>query len=178
MSLLASSTSGQLGPGGRRRWNPRHLVLLAAVLPLLVLAACHQEFGTAGHGGPAVGSGQPSLTNVRTAIHPGFDRIVFDFSGSVPAYFVEYVAANQLRNTKGDVVPVSGSYFLRVRFDGTNSPSNALLVRTPNYPEVKQVKGVDNFEGVLIYGVGVSQRNAFRVFALQSPNRVVLDVQN
>lgn len=170
-------SSSRAAPWVRRRWRrPRSLALLAAVLSVLALTACHQEFGTVPHGGPAVGTGQPALTNVRPAIHPGFDRVVFDFRGSVPAYLVQYVAADQLRNTRGNVVPVNGTYFLQVRFDGTNTPANAQPVRTPKFSEVRQVRSVENFESVLVYGVGVTQRNAFRVFALENPSRVVLDV--
>ena len=154
----------------------RHGLVLVAVLPLVALAACHQEFGTAPHGGPAVGNGQAVATDIRSAIHPGFDRVVFDFAGPVPAYFVEYVAANQLRNTAGDVVPVSGSHFLQVRFTGTDAMSDAPFVRTPNFDGVRQVKRVDNFEGVLVYGVGVREHSPFRVFALTGPSRVVLDI--
>lgn len=154
----------------------RRAAVLVALVPLIALAACHQEFGTAGHGGPAVGSGQPTATDIRTGIHRGFDRVVFDFAGPVPTYFVEYVAANQLRSTEGSVIPVSGSYFLQVRFSGMNAMADAPLVRTPNFDVVRQVKRVDNFEGLLIYGVGLDERNAFRVFSLTNPSRVVLDV--
>src|SRR4051812_20253824 len=91
MSLSASSSHGPERINRPRWWRPRQLVLLAAVLPLLALTACHQEFGLGAHGGPAIGSGQARATDVRTAIHPDFDRVVFDFAGPVPAYFVEYV---------------------------------------------------------------------------------------
>ncbi|HSP38243.1 MAG TPA: hypothetical protein VLR26_10870 [Frankiaceae bacterium] len=154
-------------------------MLLLALVPLLALTACHQQFGSVPHGGPAVGSGHPIAVDIRTAAHPGFDRVVFDFNGGVPAYFAEYVSANQLVGPSGTPVSVAGTYFLRVRFTGlTTAP--APLLRTPNLTEVKQVKQVkqvEDSEGVLIYGVGVSRRNAFRIFSLTAPDRVVLDVQ-
>src|SRR4051794_31644593 len=155
MSLSASSSRRFERPARRRWWRWRRLVILAAVLPLLALAACHQEFGTDGHGGPAGGSGARA-TDIRTGFQPTYDRVVFDFSGPVPAYFVQYVAANQLRGPNDQVVPVTGTYFLQVRFDGTAN-ADAPFVRTPGFTEVKQVKRVENFEGVLIYGVGVAQ---------------------
>src|SRR4051794_19572430 len=159
VGALSASSSRRSDRALRRRWwRPRRLVILAAVLPLFALAACHQEFGSDPHGGPAAGSGARA-TNIRTAVQPGYDRGVFDFSGPVPAYVVQYVAANQLKGSNDQVVPVTGTNFLQVRFDGTNANADAPFVRTPGFAEVKQVKRVDNFEGVLIYGVGVAQRH-------------------
>jgi hypothetical protein len=147
-------------------------------VPLLALAACHQEFGTAGHGGPAIGTGHPSATALRTGEHAGFDRVVVQFSGTtVPAYFAEYVPANQLIAPSGMQVPVRGTHFLRLRFDGlTTGP--APLGTTPEGTQVRQVKQVDNSGGVLVYGVGVRQHTPFRVFALENPSRVVLDIRH
>jgi hypothetical protein len=157
----------------------RRLVLLVALVPLLALAACHQGFGTAGHGGGKTAVGTPTATDVRTGVNPGFNRVVFQFAGPVPEFFAEYVPANQLVATRGSVVPVNGSYFLRVRFKGTNASASAPAgLSTPTFAELRQVKRVDNFEGQLVYGVGVAHRNAFRFFALTDPSRAVLDIQD
>lgn len=75
----------------RRRWSARRGIVLLALVPLLALAACHQGFGTGVHGAPATGPGQGTLTNIRTAAQPGFDRIVFDFRG--PAVYGVGVSA-------------------------------------------------------------------------------------
>jgi hypothetical protein len=173
----ASSSRLSTRSGQCRGWRTRRLAVIAAILPLFALAACHQAFGVGAHGGPAVGSGQARATAIRTAVHPGFGRVVFEFAGPVPEYFAEYVAANQLRNTAGNAVPVTGTYFLRVRFTGINSAAGAPGGQTLRFTDVKQVKRVDNFEGVLIYGIGVAQRNGFRIFSLTNPSRVVFDIQ-
>ena len=49
--------------------------------------------------------------------------------------------------------------------------------QTPRFPEIRQVKGVGDFEGVTSYGVGLASKKAFRVFTLTSPNRLVVDVR-
>jgi hypothetical protein len=165
-------------PSLRRAARVRRLVLLVALLPLLALTACHQAFGTAPHGGPASGPGQATLTNVRAGTHPTFDRVVFDFAGPVPNYQVEYVPRSALVAPSGQVVPIRGNFFLRVRFEPAVVRSSTPSTVTPLFREVRQIKRVEAFEGVVVYGVGVTSRNAFRVFSLSAPNRVVLDVRN
>jgi hypothetical protein len=165
--------------GSRAVGHLRRLALLLALIPLLALAACHQGFGTAGHGGGKTAVGTPTASDVRTGGNPGFDRVVFQFAGPVPEFFAEYVPANQLVGTNGQVVPVTGTYFLRIRFKGTNAFASAPAGHsTPTFAELRQVKKVDNFEGRLIYGVGVAHRNAFRFFALTGPSRAVLDIES
>lgn len=155
----------------------RRSALLFALIPLLALVACHQEFGTAGHGGPASGPGRATLVEIRTAEHPGFDRVVFQFTGPVPAYFAEYVPASALSGPSGQPVVPQGSYYLRVRFTDADVASNAPVRSTPLLSEVRDIRRVEAFEGVVVYAVGVRSRNAFRDFALTSPSRMVLDVQ-
>src|ERR1700712_6087016 len=126
----------------------RRLALLLALVPLLALAACHQGFGTAGHGGGKTAVGTPTASHIRTGANPGFDRVVFQFAGPVPEFFAEYVPASQLIGTNDQVVPVTGTYFLRVLFKGTNAMADAPAgQRTPTFAELRQVKKVDNFEG-------------------------------
>ena len=165
--------------------HPRALVVLPVLLCLLALAACHREFGTAPHGGPGSGSRGPALVNaIRSAAHPGFDRLVFDlqeFGGNgIPDYNVRYVPASSLRQdlpTGGSrLVTVQGAYFLTLDL-GESSTTFGPFELTPNLREIKQVKVVGDLHG-LVYGVGLARRNGFRVFALRNPSRIVLDVQN
>lgn len=155
----------------------RRLLVLLVVAPLLALVACHQEFGTAGHGGPAGAAGQTTLTNIRAGEHPGFDRLVFDFYGPVPAYFVEYVPKSELAGASGIPISIAGNYFLRVRFTDTVVSRGVPFAGTPPFDQIRQYKYVESFEAVTVYGIGVRERQPFRVFALNNPSRVVFDIR-
>jgi hypothetical protein len=155
----------------------RRALVLFALVPLLALAACHQAFGTVGHGASATGAGQGTLTNVRTAAQPGFDRVVFDFSGPAAASFAEYVPASGLVAPSGHRVVPNGRFYLRVRFTDARTNASTPQRRTPNLGEVRDIRQVESFEGVVIYAIGVNAKNGFRIFTLGSPNRVAVDVQ-
>jgi hypothetical protein len=43
-------------------------------------------------------------------------------------------------------------------------------------PAIRDVEGFDQYGGYLNYGIGVSDRNGFLVFALQHPTRLVIDI--
>ena len=159
-----------------RRWSARRGLVLLALLPLLALASCHQAFGTNPHGAVATGPGQGTLTNVRTAAQPGYDRVVFDFAGPAAASFAEYVPASALVAPSGRLVVPNGRYYLRVRFTDALTRASTPLRRTPSLAEVRDIRQVESFEAVVIYAIGVNARNGFRIFTLTNPNRVVVDV--
>jgi hypothetical protein len=165
----------------RRRWSVRRSVVLLALLPLLALAGCHQGFGTAPHGAPATGAGQGTLTDIRTAAQPGFDRIVFDFTGPAPASSAKYVPASALIGNNDQRVIVNGHSFLQVRFSDALTSNSTPVRRTPSLAEVRDMRQLESFEAVVTYGVGLTAKNGFRIFTLTGPkpnrNRVVVDVQ-
>lgn len=132
-------------------------------------------------------SNQAQLVAVRVAHQPGFDRLVFEFGQStapgpfgMPAYSVE--ATNSLSGPSGQPVTVAGSALFGTRFQNasTQNPNG-----TPSYtgsndlkpttPLIKEVKVVEDFERVLIWGVGVDHLVCPKVSELTGPFRVVLD---
>jgi hypothetical protein len=123
---------------------------------------------------------QPLLTGIRAAHHPGFDRVVFDFYGRVPSSpRVEFVRA--VIAPSGRAVPIAGQAILQVTFrdsrghkdDGTATAPSRVAFPLPNV--LTAVQGED-FEAVLTYGIGLSQRAAYRVSTLSNPPRVVVDI--
>jgi hypothetical protein len=132
-------------------------------------------------------SNQAQLVAVRVAHQPGFDRLVFEFGQStapgpfgMPAYSVE--ATNSLSGPSGQPVTVAGSALFGTRFQNasTQNPNG-----TPSYtgsndlkpttPLIKEVKVVEDFERVLIWGVGLDHLVCPKVSELAGPFRVVLD---
>lgn len=145
----------------------------------LLVVACVVAL-TAPAVGPAAAAAPfaPLLTDIRAAHHPGFDRVVFEFLGGVPARSVSYDIP--IVNPKGDVVPVAGREVLGVRFAarghneaGTFISPRRVTVALPNVLTV--VQGEDS-EGVLLYGIGLAKRQPFRVATLRNPSRVVVDI--
>jgi len=132
-------------------------------------------------------SNQAQLVAVRVAHQPGFDRLVFEFGQStapgpfgMPAYTIE--AATSLSGPSGQLVTITGNALFGARFQNasTQNPNN-----TPSYtgstdlkpttPLIKEVKLVEDFERVLLWGVGLDHLACPKVSELAGPFRVVLD---
>lgn len=122
-----------------------------------------------------------TLTGIRTAHHPGFDRIVFDFDGPVPeTHRVRYVD-EVVSSGSGKPVRVAGRARLRVIF----SPADAHDADGPTtrgrtayaLPNVLTTVRASDFEAVLTYGIGLAKKTPFEVFTLEDPSRVVIDVR-
>lgn len=127
----------------------------------------------------------PRLTSVTTGQHGGYDRVVFQFSGKVPAHTVERVTA-VYHDPKGDQVPLAGQSYLRVIFHGTAAVSQQPLrqaytgpsVFTPYYPRLLTVANAGDFEGVLSFGLGLAAPGGYHAFTLTRPDRLVIDVSH
>lgn len=121
------------------------------------------------------------LVGIRAAHHPGFDRLVFEFSGPPPSrQHVRYV--NQLvADPSGRRIPIAGRAILAASFfpvtahggaDNGTAPERAAFA----LPNVMTVVRAGDFESVLSYGVGLAKRTPFHVSTLTNPSRVVLDI--
>ncbi len=126
----------------------------------------------------------PAMTNIRTGLNPGFDRIVLDL-GSGPAPTVGYQLVDELTaDPSGEIVWLTGEYFINVSatpaaaHNAAGQPTYAgpQKFRTRNLANVMAVAVTGDFEAHLTVGVGVRARSAVNVFTLTAPNRVVIDV--
>ena len=128
--------------------------------------------------------GSPLTSNrvvaIRAAHNPGFDRIVFEFSGvGVPEYRIEL--ANSFTAPSGQAVRVDGNAFFSVRL-GAQAHNDT---GQRSYPQadpfrvllsaVREIKLVEDFEGVVVFGVGLERPICPTVLTLQGPSRVVID---
>jgi hypothetical protein len=143
-------------------------------------AACPRSTGgTAGN--------QAQLVAVRVAHQPGFDRLVFEFGQStapgpfgMPAYSVE--ATNSLSGPSGQPVTIAGSALFGARFqnastqnpNGTPSYTGSTDIK-PTTPLIKEVRLVEDFERVLLWGVGLEHLACPTKLELTGPFRLVLD---
>jgi len=137
--------------------------------------------------GPARVCAQPGkyLTAVRTAKHAGYDRVVFQFSGGIPAIKAERAGAIYA-DPKGTKISLPGHAFLHVVFRGASATCpqpfhrtwTGPSVLTPRYPQLLAVKPAGDFEGYLSFGLGLAAKGPYHVFTLTGPDRVVIDVSH
>jgi hypothetical protein len=147
--------------------------------------------GTAPVSEAAEGTETALLESVDLGRHEGFDRIVFRFRNAVPGYRVEYVDPPLHEDGSGDPVEVEGGAFAVVRME----PASGFDLETAEgvlvYTGPRRISGSDagtsvlreavrtgDFEAVLTWAIGLSDRVDFRVTTLQGPPRVVVDFRN
>ena len=126
----------------------------------------------------------PKMTNIRTGLNTGFDRVVLDLS-SGPAPAVSYQLVDELTaDASGEIVWLTGEFFINVAVtpaaahDDNGNPTypGPTKFRTRNLRNVMAVAVTGDFEAELTIGLGVRSRTAVNVFTLTAPNRVVIDV--
>src|SRR5881397_4375151 len=124
------------------------------------------------------------LHAVETGSSPGYDRVVFKFTGdSAPGYHVEYASTPVRRCGSGDPVSLVGAHHLVVRFeparahDEHGNPAPVERDRPLGLPAVKEMKLVCDFEGQVEWAMGVAAVAPYRVSELTGPARVVVDIR-
>ena len=123
------------------------------------------------------------VVNARFGAHPGYDRIVLDIKGPLPAVSVTRV--NRVYyDASGKPVPLRGTFFLRIRLAPAAAHDSAghSVYRGPrltalSLPHLHGFALAGDFEGVVGFGVGVKDHGSVHVSTLKNPNRVVVDVR-
>ena len=126
------------------------------------------------------------MTEIRTGLHDGYDRVVFEAAGNgTPGWDVRYVdqASGQ---GKGDNIPVRGGAILQVTINGVGYPTETGIEEVDgsaplpgNGTEVvTEVVWDTTFEGTSVAFVGLTEETPFRVYLLENPARVVIDVRH
>lgn len=139
--------------------------------------------------GPFSGGTDPGLAStwiadIRSAAQTGYDRVVFELTGVVPPYRVEY-ADPPFVAISGEEVEVDGAAFVRVRLERTSTfdldegvPVYEGPRRVTSDTEVvTEVVDVEDFEGVVVWVIGLDEQRPLRVWTLDDPSRLVIDVE-
>jgi hypothetical protein len=150
----------------------------------VVLTVCLAGLVLAFAAAPAGAQSALTLVAVRAGRHAGFDRVVFEFRGDVPATRrIRYV--DQLtQDGSGEPVSLAGDANLEVVFEGANAhddrgnPTVSPRRFSPGFPALKEVAQVGDFEAVVGYGLGVDRERPFKVSTLSGPSRLVIDVES
>jgi hypothetical protein len=133
-------------------------------------------------GGQLTGTSPAQLTAIRIAHQAaGYDRIVYEFArGPVPSYtLTRQASTNFVKDASGQPVTLQGSVGLKLVFHGaTGYPSyTGSTDLKPGLPVVQEVDQLGDFEGVLSWGIGLSQQSCMRTLELSGPTRLVIDIQ-
>jgi hypothetical protein len=125
-----------------------------------------------------------SVTDIRIGRHDGFDRVVFETDGTgTPGWDVRYVDAAQSQGS-GDDIEVDGDAVLQVTITGVGIPADTGVdeysgpdrLSSGDAEVVTEVVWDSTFEGTSQAVVGVTAETPFRVYLLEGPARVVLEV--
>jgi hypothetical protein len=124
-----------------------------------------------------------TLSTVRTAVNDDFDRVVFQFTGDdLPGYHVEYVDSPVRECGSGRPVPIEGQGWLMIRLapaqahtDAGQPTVGAIDVR-PDLALVREMRQICDFEGHVVWVLGVAAPNRYRVLELRDPARIAVDV--
>ena len=127
------------------------------------------------------------LERVAVGRHEGYDRVVFQFRNGLPGYRVEYVEPPLKEDGSGNVVQLKGDAFVQIRMEPAsgfdlNTAEGVLVYKGPKRLDgasvVQELVRTGDFEAVLTWVVGLSDRVDFRVTTTQSPARLIVDFRN
>jgi hypothetical protein len=154
--------------------------------------ACTHAGGTGAKSNPARPSKTMLLTGVKVDSDSCSDRVIFDFRRDVaqkPAFRAEYRPAKeaQTEDASGRHLPIAGKAFLVVRFDPASGAdlSGAKVIRTYKGPRrlkphglrfVREIVETGDFEAVLTWAIGLSERRPFTVRSSGSPPRLTTEL--
>lgn len=131
----------------------------------------------------STGPDAPILRAVRIGSHDGFDRIVFELdSDGLPQWHVSYIDPPIIQCGSGNAVPVEGTAWLQVRFNGANAHTVAgegtsgPMRRAPGLPSLRELVRTCDFEAEVTWVAGVAGEKAYRPRVLEAPARLVIDI--
>ena len=130
------------------------------------------------------GNGAPLsafIDRVQTGSHTGYDRLTIEFNNGQPASsdVTPQSGPTFTQGGSGQPVTLAGQAGILVTFHGADahtSYSGPTDFKT-GYPVMVEVRQVQDFEGVVQFGIGLSNTACYRAFILTSPVRLVIDVQ-
>lgn len=123
----------------------------------------------------------PRLIGITAGHHPGYDRVVFRFSGPVPARRSVRYVTRLIADPSGRRIAIPGRGILEVSLSRAEAHTSTGAGSAPDrvafaLPNVMIAVRSGDFESVVSYGIGLVARESFHVFTLTNPSRVVIDV--
>lgn len=126
-----------------------------------------------------------TVTAVRFARHPGFERLVIEFAGAaLPGYAIEYVDEPVRQCGSGEAVRLRGDAVLQIRLEPARAHDEqgaaTLSPRrwTPSFPVILEALLTCDFEAHVEVNLGVATPSSYRTMELSSPTRLVVDIRS
>ena len=123
-----------------------------------------------------------TASRVRTGTHSSYDRITIEFQNGQPSSIElgPQSSSTFTNSPRGDNVTLAGSAGLLVVIQGADEHtaySGSTDFKT-NYPVLLEARQMEDFEGVVQWGLGLSKSACYRAFFLTNPTRLVIDIQS
>lgn len=120
-----------------------------------------------------------NVVGVRIGQHDGYDRLVIEFSGTIPSYKAQLRSGTSFTDSpRGQTVTLSGTNGVLVVvhpvFNWTSYAGPFAF--KPDFPILREARQIENFEGYQQWALGIQGTPCLRVTTLASPPRLVVDV--
>jgi hypothetical protein len=126
-------------------------------------------------------AGNAHVTDVRVTEEDGFDRLVLQFDGPVPAYSVKRQASPVFtQGGSGQTITLSGTTGVLVRlhtaFMADSYTGQPTDFTQASFSVLKEARLTENFEGYVGWGVGLGTSPCIRAFVPTTPPaRLIVD---
>jgi hypothetical protein len=140
---------------------------------------------------PAAGSETALLERIAVGRHEGYDRVVFQFTNNLPGYRVQYVQPPLKEDGSGNPVTLKGNAFVVVRMEPASgfdlkTGEGTMVYKGPKRIDaaaagtsaVQELARTGDFEAVLSWAIGLSNKVDFKVSTATSPSRLIVDFRN
>ena len=122
------------------------------------------------------GGARANVVAVRAAAQDGFDRWVLEFDGPVPGYTITRQAnASFTEDASGRSVTLDGAAGVVLRLQPASSGAQAPRAMSPRETELRDLRQVGDFEGVVHWAAGLAAPACMHVTTLDGPPRLVID---
>jgi len=121
-----------------------------------------------------------TVVDVSVGHHEDYDRFVIELGGGVPSYAVARLQSPTVESGggRGGKVTLEGTTSVTITMHSVNNWTSysGPTEFHPQYPLLRQVQLVQNYEGYQTWALGIQGTACLRIFTLASPSRLVVDI--
>jgi hypothetical protein len=173
---LAPVTSPSASPATSPA-SPPSAVPSASPVASLPPFVCTSSASITGQGAPL----SAYIDRVQTGTHAGYDRLTIEFNNGQPANIdvTPQSGTTFTQGGSGQTVTLVGQSGILVSIHSADAHT-AFSGQTDfltGYSVMVEVRQVEDFEGYVQFGIGLSNTACYRAFILTNPVRLVIDIQ-